>query len=223
MTLAGLRNALKVAGKNIEDISVVMSGVGAAGVAIGKILLGAGVGHLVGVDSRGAVYDGREGLNSAKQWFAENTNQQGLQGSLSEVMAGSDVFIGVSAPDIVTPTDVESMAKDPIVFAMANPDPEIRPELVEGLVSVMATGRSDFPNQINNVLAFPGIFRGALNAKATDITENMKLAAAKAIADEVSSDKLSPTHIIPSVFDPAVSTRVAEVVAEAAVADGVCR
>ena len=138
-------------------------------------------------------------------------------------MAGSDVFIGVSAPDIVTPTDVESMAKDPIVFAMANPDPEIRPELVEGLVSVMATGRSDFPNQINNVLAFPGIFRGALNAKATDITENMKLAAAKAIADEVSSDELSPTHIIPSVFDPAVSTRVAEVVAEAAVADGVCR
>ena len=223
VTLAGLRNALKVAGKNIEDISVVMSGVGAAGVAIGKILLGAGVGHLVGVDSRGAVYDGREGLNSAKQWFAENTNQQGLQGSLSEVMAGSDVFIGVSAPDIVTPTDVESMAKDPIVFAMANPDPEIRPELVEGLVSVMATGRSDFPNQINNVLAFPGIFRGALNAKATDITENMKLAAAKAIADEVSSDELSPTHIIPSVFDPAVSTRVAEVVAEAAVADGVCR
>ena len=138
-------------------------------------------------------------------------------------MEGADVFIGVSAPDIITPTDVESMAKDPIVFAMANPDPEIRPELVEGLVSVMATGRSDYPNQINNVLAFPGIFRGALNAKATDITENMKLAAADAIAAEVSSDELSPTHIIPSVFDPMVSTRVAEVVAEAAVADGVCR
>lgn len=223
VTLAGLRNALKVAGKNIEDISVVMSGVGAAGVAIGKILLGAGVGHLVGVDSKGAVYDGREGLNSSKQWFAENTNQRGLQGTLGEVMEGSDVFIGVSAPDVLTPTDVESMAKDPIVFAMANPDPEIRPELVEGLVSVMATGRSDFPNQINNVLAFPGIFRGALNAKATDITENMKLAAAKAIADEVSSDELSPTHIIPSVFDPGVSARVAEVVAEAAKADGVCR
>ncbi len=223
VTLAGLRNALKVAGKQIEDVSVVMSGVGAAGVAIGKILLGAGVGHLVGVDSKGAVYDGRDGLNPAKQWFAENTNQQGMQGSLSEVMVGADVFIGVSAPNILTPTDIESMAADPIVFAMANPDPEIRPELVEGMVSVMATGRSDYPNQINNVLAFPGIFRGALDAKATDITENMKLAAAKAIADEVTSDELSPTHIVPSVFDPAVSLHVAKVVAEAAIADGVTR
>jgi len=223
VTLAGLRNALKVAGKRIEDVSVVMSGVGAAGVAIGKILLNAGVGHLVGVDSLGAVYNGRENLNSAKQWFAENTNQEGLQGTLSDVMVGSDVFIGVSAPNIVSPTDVEAMASDPIVFAMANPDPEIRPELVEGLVAVMATGRSDYPNQINNVLAFPGIFRGALDAQATDITENMKLAAAKAIADEVSSDELSATHIIPSVFDPAVSLHVAKVVAEAAIADGVTR
>jgi len=177
----------------------------------------------VGVDSKGAVYDGREGLNSAKQWFAENTNQRDLQGSLSAVMEGADVFIGVSAPNILAPTDVESMAPDPIVFAMANPDPEIRPELVEGLVSVMATGRSDYPNQINNVLAFPGIFRGALDAKATDITEGMKLAAAKAIADEVTSDELSATHIVPSVFDPAVSLHVAKVVAEAAVADGVTR
>ena len=223
VTLAGLQNALKVAGKQMADVSVVMSGVGAAGVAIGKILLGAGVGHLVGVDSKGAVFDGRQNLNSAKQWFAENTNQRGLQGTLSEVMVDADVFIGVSAPNILTPTDVESMAKDPIVFAMANPDPEIRPELVEGLVSVMATGRSDYPNQINNVLAFPGIFRGALDAKATDITENMKLAAAKAIADEVTSDELSATHIIPSVFDPAVSLHVAKVVAEAAIADGVTR
>ena len=223
VTLAGLRNALKVAGKQIEDVSVVMSGVGAAGVAIGKILLGAGVGHLVGVDSKGAVYDGRDNLNSTKQWFAENTNQRSLKGSLSDVMAGADVFIGVSAPDILTPTDVESMAPDPIVFAMANPDPEIRPELVEGMVSVMATGRSDYPNQINNVLAFPGIFRGALDAKATDITENMKLAAAKAIADEVSSDELSPVHIVPSVFDQTVSLNVAKVVAEAAKADGVTR
>ena len=223
VTLAGLRNALKVAGKQIEDVSVVMSGVGAAGVAIGKILLGAGVGHLVGVDSKGAVFDGREGLNSSKQWFAENTNQEGKQGSLSDVMAGADVFIGVSAPNILTPTDVESMASDPIVLAMANPDPEIRPELVEGLVAVMATGRSDYPNQINNVLAFPGIFRGALDAKATEITENMKLAAAKAIADEVTSDELSATHIVPSVFDPAVSLNVAKAVAAAAIADGVTR
>jgi len=197
--------------------------VGAAGVAIGKMLLGAGVGNLIGVDSRGAVYEGRENLNSAKQWFAENTNQDIAKGQLREVIVGADVFIGVSAPNILDPTDVESMASDPIVFAMANPDPEIRPELVEGLVSVMATGRSDYPNQINNVLAFPGIFRGALSAKATDITENMKLAAADAIAKEVTSDELSPTHIIPSVFDPAVSERVAEVVAAAAVADGVTR
>ena len=223
VVLAGLRNALKVAGKNLEDVSVVLSGVGAAGIAIGKILLGAGIGHLVGVDAHGAVWDGDEQLNPAQQAFAERTNQRGLKGSLSEVIVGADVFIGVSAPDILTPTDVESMAKDPIVFAMANPDPEIRPELVEGLVSVMATGRSDFPNQINNVLAFPGIFRGALNAKATDITENMKLAAARAIADEVSSDELSPTHIIPSVFDPAVSARVADAVEKAACDDGICR
>ena len=223
VTLAGLRNALKVAGKQIEDVSVVMSGVGAAGVAIGKILLGAGVGHLVGVDSRGAVYDGRDGLNPAKQWFAENTNQESLKGSLSDVMSGADVFIGVSAPDILDPTDVEAMAPRPIVFAMANPDPEIRPELIEGMTAVTATGRSDYPNQINNVLAFPGVFRGALDAKATDITENMKLAAADAIAAEVTSDELSPTHIVPSVFDPAVSRNVAKVVAEAAIADEICR
>jgi malate dehydrogenase (oxaloacetate-decarboxylating) len=223
VTLAGLRNALKIAGKNIEDVSVVMSGVGAAGVAIGKILLGAGVGHLVGVDSKGAVFDGREDLNSSKQWFAEHTNQRSLQGSLSDVMVGADVFVGVSAPDILTPVDIESMAPDPIVFAMANPDPEIRPELIADLVSVMATGRSDYPNQINNVLAFPGIFRGALDVRATDITENMKLAAAAAIADAVGSDELSATHIVPSVFDPEVSLQVAKVVAQAAIDDGVTR
>jgi malate dehydrogenase (oxaloacetate-decarboxylating) len=223
VTLAGLRNALKIAGKNIEDVSVVMSGVGAAGVAIGKILLGAGVGHLVGVDSKGAVFDGREDLNSSKQWFAEHTNQRSLQGSLSDVMVGADVFVGVSAPDILTPVDIESMAPDPIVFAMANPDPEVRPELVADLVSVMATGRSDYPNQINNVLAFPGIFRGALDVRATDITENMKLAAAAAIADAVGSDELSATHIVPSVFDPEVSLQVAKVVAQAAIDDGVTR
>ena len=223
VTLAGLQNALKVAGKNIEDVSVVISGVGAAGVAIGKILLGAGVGHVVGVDSRGVIYDGRENLNDSKQWFAENTNQQGITGSLSDAMTGVDVFIGVSAPDILTVEDVASMAADPIVFAMANPDPEISPQLITDKVAVMATGRSDYPNQINNVLAFPGIFRGALDARATDITENMKLAAAKAIALEVTAEELSATHIIPSVFDPAVSLNVAKAVAEAAIADGVTR
>ncbi len=223
VTLAGLQNALKVAGKNIEDVSVVISGVGAAGVAIGKILLGAGVGHVVGVDSRGVIYDGRENLNDSKQWFAENTNHHRISGSLSNAMVGADVFIGVSAPDILTVEDVASMASDPIVFAMANPDPEISPELITNKVAVMATGRSDYPNQINNVLAFPGIFRGALDARATDITENMKLAAAKAIALEVTADELSATHIIPSVFDPAVSLNVAKAVAEAAIADGVTR
>ena len=223
VTLAGLQNALKVAGKKIEDVSVVISGVGAAGVAIGKILLGAGVGHVVGVDSRGVIYDGRENLNDSKQWFAENTNQQGIAGSLSDAMAGVDVFIGVSAPDILTVDDVASMADDPIVFAMANPDPEISPELITDKVAVMATGRSDYPNQINNVLAFPGIFRGALDARSTDITENMKLAAAQAIALEVTAEELSATHIIPSVFDPAVSLNVAKAVAEAAIADGVTR
>ncbi len=223
VTLAGLENALKVAGKKIEDISVVISGVGAAGVAIGKILIGAGVGRIIGVDSRGVIYDGRENLNDSKQWFAENTNPGDIQGSLSDAMAGVDVFIGVSAPDILTLDDISSMADDPIVFAMANPDPEISPELITNEVAVMATGRSDYPNQINNVLAFPGIFRGALDAKATDITENMKLAAAKAIAAEVTAEELSPTHIVPSVFDPAVSLNVAEAVAAAAIADGVTR
>ena len=223
VTLAGLQNALKVAGKKIEDVSVVISGVGAAGVAIGKILLGAEVGHVVGVDSRGVIYDGRENLNDSKQWFAENTNQRGTQGSLSDAMIGADVFIGVSAPDILTLDDIEAMADDPIVFAMANPDPEISPELITDQVAVMATGRSDYPNQINNVLAFPGIFRGALDAKATDITENMKLAAALAIANEVTDAERSATHIIPSVFDPAVSLNVAEAVAAAAIEDGVVR
>jgi len=223
VTLAALRNALRITGKRMADLSIVISGVGAAGVAIGKILLGAGATHIVGVDSKGAVYDGREGLNQWKQWFAENTNPDGKRGSLSDVIHGADVFIGVSAPDVLTVDDVKAMADDPVVFAMANPDPEIRPELVQGLVRVMGTGRSDYPNQINNVLAFPGIFRGALDAKATDITENMKLAAAKAIAESVTDDELCETFIMPPVFDKSVSQRVAAAVAAAAIADGVCR
>ncbi len=223
VTLAALENALRITGKRMADLSIVISGVGAAGVAIGKILLGAGASNIVGVDSKGAVYDGRDGLNTWKQWFAENTNPERKQGALADVMHGADVFIGVSAPDILTVEDVEHMADDPIVFAMANPDPEIRPELVEGLVRVMGTGRSDYPNQINNVLAFPGIFRGALDARATDITENMKLAAARAIADSVTDAELSETFIMPPVFDKSVSQRVAAAVAAAAMADGVCR
>ncbi len=223
VTLAAVENALRITGKKMEDLSIVISGVGAAGVAIGKILLGAGAGEIVGVDSQGAVYDGRDGLNAWKQWFAENTNPHGKQGALSDVMAGTDVFIGVSAPDVLTVDDIEAMNDDPIVFAMANPDPEIRPELVGDLVRVMGTGRSDYPNQINNVLAFPGIFRGALDARASDITEGMKLAAAEAIARSVSDEELTETNIMPSVFDRSVSMRVAEAVAAAAIADGVSR
>jgi malate dehydrogenase (oxaloacetate-decarboxylating) len=223
VTLAALENALRITGKRMADLSIVISGVGAAGVAIGKILLGAGATHVVGVDSKGAVYDGRDGLNRWKQWFAENTNPDRTRGALSDVMHGADVFIGVSAPDILTVDDVRNMADDPIVFAMANPDPEIRPELADGIVRVMGTGRSDYPNQINNVLAFPGIFRGALDARAKEITENMKLAAADAIAESVSDAELSETFIMPPVFDKTVSQRVAAAVAAAAVADGVCR
>jgi len=223
VTLAAVENALRITGKRMEDLSIVISGVGAAGVAIGKILLGAGASEIVGVDSRGAVYDGRDGLNAWKQWFAENTNPHGKQGALSDVMAGTDVFIGVSAPDVLTVDDIAAMNDDPIVFAMANPDPEIRPELVGDLVRVMGTGRSDYPNQINNVLAFPGIFRGALDARATDITEGMKLAAADAIARSVSDDELTETNIMPSVFDRSVSMRVADAVKAAAIADGVSR
>ena len=223
VTLAAVENALRITGKNMADLSIVISGVGAAGVAIGKILLGAGATKIVGVDSKGAVYDGRDGLNSWKQWFAENTNPDGKQGELSDVMHGADVFIGVSAPDVLTVEDIGNMNVDPIVFAMANPDPEIRPELVGDLVRVMGTGRSDYPNQINNVLAFPGIFRGALDAQATDITENMKLAAAKAIAESVSNDELNEDNIMPSVFDRSVSMAVAAAVAKAAITDGVSR
>ncbi|WP_394935997.1 NAD-dependent malic enzyme [uncultured Ilumatobacter sp.] len=223
VTLAAVENALRITGKNMADLSIVISGVGAAGVAIGKILLGAGATKIVGVDSKGAVYDGRDGLNSWKQWFAENTNPDSKQGELSDVMHGADVFIGVSAPDVLTVDDIGNMNVDPIVFAMANPDPEIRPELVGDLVRVMGTGRSDYPNQINNVLAFPGIFRGALDAQATDITENMKLAAAKAIAESVSNDELNEDNIMPSVFDRSVSMAVAAAVAKAAITDGVSR
>lgn len=223
VTLAALWNSLKITGKKMEDLSVVIAGVGAAGVAIGKILLNAGVGEVVGCDRAGAIYTGRADLNSAKQWFAENTNHSRKMGTISDVMKGSDVFIGVSGPDLITAADVRSMAKSPLVFAMANPNPEIRPEQVDGLAAVMATGRSDYPNQINNVLAFPGIFRGALDANAYDITEGMKLAAAVAIAESVSDADLSPTFVVPSVFDKTIVERVAPAVAAAAVKDGVIR
>jgi malate dehydrogenase (oxaloacetate-decarboxylating) len=223
VTLAALENALKIVGKDMAGLKVVVAGVGAAGVAVSKILMNAGVVNVVGCDRQGAVHTGREGLNKSKQWFAENTNPEGLSGSIAQVMPGADVFIGLSGPDLITRDDVIGMAKDPIVFAMANPDPEIRPELIQDVAAVIATGRSDFPNQINNVLAFPGVFRGALDAGAKKITENMKVAAAGAIAETVRPEDLRADNIIPSVFDPEVVTSVARACAEAARADGVCR
>jgi malate dehydrogenase (oxaloacetate-decarboxylating) len=223
VTLAALRNALKVVDKRIEDLEVVIAGVGAAGVAIAKILLDAGVGHVVGVDRQGAIHLDRDDLNSSKRWLAEHTNQGGRSGSLSEVLPGADVFVGVSGPGIVTRDDIATMAERSIVFALANPDPEILPEETEGLVAVVATGRSDYPNQINNVLCFPGIFRGALDAGAYAITDGMKLAAAEAIAAAVPEDELAPTYVIPSVFNTQVAELVAERVAAAARADGVVR
>ena len=223
VVLAALWNALKVVDRRIEDTSVVIAGAGAAGVAIAKILLEAGVGPIVAVDRTGVIHQGRGPLDVSKQWLADNTNAEGRSGSLSEVMRGADVFVGVSGPNLITAADVKAMATDPIIFALANPDPEIRPELAEGIAPVIATGRSDYPNQINNVLCFPGIFRGALDAAATDITESMKLAAAEAIAGVVEEDQLSPSYVVPSVFDKRVGPAVAEAVAKAARAAGVVR
>lgn len=212
VVLAALKNAVKVVDKSMSDLRVVISGMGAAGVAIGNILLRAGVAEIVGVDRRGAVYAGRMGLNPVKERFAEVTNPGHRTGSLRDVLFGADVFIGVSAPDLLEPADVGRMAAEPIVFALANPDPEIRPEALEGLAAITATGRSDYPNQINNVLAFPGIFRGALNGRAVSITESMKSAAAVAIAACVSDDELAADRVVPSVFNRSVAPAVAAAV-----------
>lgn len=223
VALAALENALKIVDKKMSDLRVVIAGAGAAGVAIAQILLDAGVPVVIGTDRKGAIHRGRTDLNEAKKRFAESTNPEQLSGSLSEMMRGADVFIGVSGPGLLTPDDLRTMASDPVVFALANPEPEIRPEDARGIASVIATGRSDFPNQINNVLAFPGIFRGALDAGATRITDSMKLAAATAIAASVSEADLSPTFIVPSVFDVGVGVRVAAAVEAAARAAGVSR
>ncbi len=221
--MAGLINALKVVDKDIKDCKIVLSGVGASGTACTKIMLAAGATNIIGCDSQGAVFKGREGLNSAKQEYAELTNPEGFQGTLQEALKGADIFVGLSAPNLLTRADVETMAKDPIVFAMANPDPEITPEEAGDAVAVMATGRSDYPNQINNVLCFPGIFKGALDAGATDINEEMKLAAAHAIAQLVKEDELSADYIVPSVFHPMVGKKVAKAVKAAAIESGICR
>jgi malate dehydrogenase (oxaloacetate-decarboxylating) len=223
VVLAALRNAARITGRDLSGLRVVLSGAGAAGVAITKILMTAGVGDIVATDRKGAIHQGRDGLDPSKQWLADHANPEGRAGSLHDVLAGADVFVGVSGPGLLTRADLETMAPGPIVFALANPVPEILPEEAEGIVSVMATGRSDYPNQINNVLCFPGIFRGALDSGATAITENMKLAAADAIAAAVSSDDLRPEEIVPSVFTPGVGTAVAAAVAEAAERDSVTR
>ncbi len=223
VVLAALENALRIVDKKMEDLRVVIAGAGAAGVAISKILRDAGVPVVIGTDRKGAIHRGRTDLNEAKQRLADNTNPEGRTGTLGEMLKGADVLVGVSGPGLVTAEDLRTMGDDPIVFALANPEPEIRPEDARGATAVIATGRSDFPNQINNVLAFPGIFRGALDAGATRITENMKLAAAKAIAGSVPDDELSAECIIPSVFDTSVGPAVAEAVAVAARDDGICR
>ncbi|HEX2951019.1 MAG TPA: NAD-dependent malic enzyme, partial [Armatimonadota bacterium] len=224
VVLAALLNALRIVNKRIEDLKVVVSGVGAAGVACSKMIMAAGVRNIIGCDRKGAIYNGRtENMNSMKDWYAEHTNPEGLRGSLADVITGADLFLGVSGPGTLSEDDVKRMADKAIVFAMANPVPEIMPEVAAPHVAVMATGRSDYPNQINNVLAFPGIFRGALDCRATAITENMKLAAAKAIAGVVSADELNPAYIIPSAFNPLVAPAVSEAVKAAAIADGVAR
>jgi malate dehydrogenase (oxaloacetate-decarboxylating) len=202
---------------------VVIAGAGAAGVASAKILAGAGVGRIVVADRKGLIYEGREDFTGEKAWLAEHTNPERQQGTVGSALAGADVFIGVSGPNVVTRDDVATMAKDPIVFALANPTPELLPEEIEDLAAVVATGRSDYPNQINNVLCFPGIFRGALDARATAITEAMKLAAAEAIAQRVTEEELPPTVIVPSVFDREVAPAVAKAVAQAALSEGVVR
>lgn len=225
VTLAAMLNALKLTGKHIDDIRVVTSGAGAAGIAIIKLLISMGLKDVVLCDRKGAIYKGRtEDMNPVKDEMAEITNKQMRKGSLADVIKGADVFIGVSAPNCLTKEMVKSMAKDPIIFPMANPTPEIMPEdAIEAGAAVVGTGRSDYPNQINNVLAFPGIFRGALDVRASDINDAMKIAAAKAIASFVTEDKLAPDYIIPSVLDKSVAQAVAKAVAQAARDTGVAR
>lgn len=226
VTLAGLINALKVVGKNLEDIKVVTSGAGAAGIAIIKLLMAVGLKNVIMCDSKGAIWDGRaEGMNPYKVEIARHTNPDKVKGGLAEAIKGADVFIGVSAPDSLDEAMIKSMAKDPIVFAQANPIPEIWPlqRAYDAGAKVVATGRSDCPNQINNVLAFPGIFRGAIDVRATDINDAMKIAAARAIADLVKPEELSPTMIIPSTLNPDVAPMVAAATAKAAMDSGIAR
>lgn len=225
VTVAGLMNALKLVGKSFKEIKVVANGAGAAGIAIIKLLDNFGVGEIVMCDSQGAIYEGRpRRMNKVKEIVAKNTNHKKLQGSLEEVIEGADVFIGVSVGGALTPEMVKKMNKDPIIFAMANPDPEILPEDAKKAgAKIIGTGRSDFPNQVNNVLAFPGIFRGALDVRATRINEKMKMAAVEAIASLIKEDELNEDYVIPGPFDARVAPAVAKSVAKAAMETGVAR
>lgn len=224
VSLAALFNALKITGKKMDNLKVIVNGVGSAGVACSKILLEAGVKNLIGFDRTGAIYRGRtEKMNPAKEWFAQNTNPEAFERSLSEAMHGTDLFLGVSAPGCITAEDIQHMADDPIIFAMANPVPEIMPEEAKPHARIMATGRSDYPNQINNVLCFPGLLKGALRCRSKAISEGMKLAAAHAIADLISADELCEDYIIPSALDRRVADAVADAVERVAREEGLAR
>ena len=224
ITLAGLTNALKIVGKKKEDVRIVTSGAGAAAISIVKLLLSAGYRHITMCDRKGAIYEGREGLNWIKEEMALSTNKEKKKGLLKDVIKGADIFIGVSAPDTLTKEMVASMNKDAIVIACANPTPEIMPEEAKaGGARIVATGRSDYPNQVNNVLAFPGVFRGTFDVRASDINEAMKLAAAKALSDLVSDEELNEEYILPKAFDPRVGKAVAAAVSQAARDSGVAR
>ncbi|GAA3158365.1 NADP-dependent malic enzyme [Planomonospora alba] len=222
VALAALKNAARLTGRPLGDLRAVVAGAGASGVAVSRILLGAGIGDIAVADSKGLIYEGRDGLNPVKQALARDTNKAGLRGSTEEALAGADVFIGLSG-STVSEAAIASMASDAIVFALSNPTPEVHPEVARRHATVVATGRSDFPNQINNVLAFPGVFRGALDVRARTITENMKVAAAEALAAVVGDDELSADYVIPSPFDERVAPAVIAAVTAQARADGVAR
>jgi malate dehydrogenase (oxaloacetate-decarboxylating) len=222
--LAGLLNALKIVGKDMKDIQIVVNGLGAAGASTIKLLLACGVGHIIGCDTKGILYQGRkENMNPIKEDIAAKTNQNRIKGSLTKALHGADVFIGVSAGNLLHGRDIKKMAQDPIVFAMANPDPEIMPEEAAPYARIMATGRSDYHNQINNVLCFPGLFRGVFDCNARIINREMLIAAARAIASCIAPEELMEDYIIPSVFNHRVQENVAQAVREAALATGVAR
>ncbi|MEI6664621.1 MAG: NAD-dependent malic enzyme [Chloroflexota bacterium] len=221
VVLAAVINGLKLTGKRAEDLRVVLVGTGAAGLACARILINFGVRDIVGFDRFGAIYEGRtEGMSPGLEWFAQHSNREDFRGSIGDALVGADLFLGLSRPRVVSADQIASMAPDSMVFALANPEPEIMPELIMGKARIIATGRSDYPNQLNNVLCFPGLFRGALDVAATEISEDMKIAAARAIAESIPDDQLSDDYLLPSVFNPDVPLRVARAVAETALASG---